>query len=138
MANAFYNAAKHDILTGDDPWVSGSVKATLVNAGYTFNIAHTQYSDISGSILSGVTDQSVGGKTVSPSGTAAGNSVTFGGVTAAQTAKAVIIYIDLGGGVTRLIAYFDTGTGFPLTTTGANITIDWNNTPVNGTVYIAS
>lgn len=135
MANAFYDSARHDYPAGADPWISGTVKATLVNAGYTYNSGHSNLAALGANILSGITDQTLAGKTISGGGTVAANSVTFAGLTAAQTLKAIVLYQDLGGGTTRLIAYFDSGTGFPLTTTGADVTVDWNATAVNGTVF---
>lgn len=138
MANAFYTAAKHDFPTGDVQWGLSDIKATLVNAGYTFSAAHTTLADLGANVLAGITNQALTGEAVSAGGVASADSVTFAGVTAAQTLKALILYDDQGGGVTRLIAYFDTGAGFGLTTTGADITVDWNGTPANGTVFTVS
>jgi hypothetical protein len=138
MANAAYNIALQKVPLGSMPWGSGTVKATLVNASYTYSSAHTQYSDISAYVLSGVTDQTLTSNAVDGSGNASADSITFSGVTASQTVQAVIVYFDYGGGVTSLMWYFDTGSGFPLSTTGADITIDWNNTPSNGTVFVVS
>lgn len=138
MANAFYNAALQDIPNGATPWSTGSIKATLVGSGYTYSATHSTLADLGGNQLSGCTPQALTGNAVSTAGVATANSITFSGVTASQALEAIVLYIDLGGGSTRLIAYFDTGAGLPLTTTGADITVDWNATPGNGTVFTAS
>jgi hypothetical protein len=136
MGNAFYDRGKHDIVSNDINWLTDTIKCSLVSSGYTFSAGHTVYSDISGSILSGASDQTLAGKSVDASANAKANSASFSGVSASQTCKAVVVWKD-DGGAGRLLAYFDTGPGFPLTTTGATITVDWNNTASNGVVFQA-
>lgn len=138
MSNQFYDSARHDVPAGLMPWLTGTWKATLVNAGYTFDPAHATLADILAFILTGVTDQTLSGQALGPQGQGSANSCAFTGVAAAQIAKAVIVYRDNGGGDTRLLVYLDSGAGFPLTTTGATVSVDWNNTPVNGTVFVVN
>lgn len=137
MANHIYPAYCHDVLTGASPWVSGTLKVSILDAGASYNSANTIYGDVSAHVLTGVTPQTLGTKSVDASANAIAGSTTFSGVTAAQTLSAIVLYIDLGGGVTRLIAWWDTVVGLPLTTTGADITIDWNGTTPTGTIITA-
>lgn len=138
MSNQFYDSARHDIPAGSMPWLTGLFKATLVGPSYVFDPAHATWSDISSFILAGVTDQTLTGKADSPVGAGSANSLSFSGVTAGQVAAGVITYQDLGGGVTRLMVYHDTGVGFPMPTTGAPVAVDWSNTPVNGVVFVVN
>lgn len=135
MPNQFYDAARHDAWEGTMPWLTGVWKATLVNAGYTFDPAHTSQADIAAYVLAGVTDQTLTGQSLGPQGQGNANSLSFTGVAAAQTAKAVIVYRDNGGGSTRLAIYYDGVAGFPLTTSSAPVAVDWNNTPINGQLF---
>lgn len=135
MSNAFYSEGKQRIIDSTIDLVSGTIKAILLDGTYTFSAGQTGLAAISGHRVTGSTDQSLTTKAVSSVGTYSADSVSFTGVSSSLTVKAVAIYADLGGGTTYLIAYFDTGTGFPLTTTGATITVDWNATPTNGTVF---
>jgi hypothetical protein len=138
MSNQFYDSARHDIPAGSMPWETGTFRSTLVNASYVFDPAHAAWSDISAFILAGVTDQNLAGKALSPVGAGSANSLSFSDVTAGQVAAGVITYQDVGGGLTRLMTFHDTGVNFPLSTTGATVSVDWSNTPVNGVVFIVN
>jgi len=133
MSNAFYDSARHDFATGAMPWVSGTWKAALLNNSATYNNANTQFSDVSANQIG--SSNTLTGNAVSAPGVCSSDSTTFTSISSSLTVKAIVIYIDLGGGVTRLMAWFDTGTGLPLTTTGTNITVDWNATVSHGTVF---
>lgn len=138
MANAFYYVALDDVPLGANPPDAGTLTVTLVGTGYTFSPSHTTLADLGSNVLAGVTDQALGTLTITDPGVYSGPSITFSGVTAGQTVKAIILYLDEGGGTTKLIGYFDTGVGFPYVTTGSDITIDWNATAGSGTVYTAT
>lgn len=135
MANGFYTIGKVDSLNGNVTWAGGtSLAVHMLNTGYTFNGGDTDFATscsaheigAPGMSLSGMTDGSTG---------VIGNSVVFTGISSGLTVKSIVVVKDdlTGGG--ELLLYYDTGTGFPLTTTGANITIDWNATPTSGLMF---
>jgi hypothetical protein len=136
MANKIYDSALYDVMNGTWGWLlSADFSVALVDNTYTFLATHSAYADISGSFLTGMTPEVMSTNTLTAGVTpmlAGSDSVTFTGVNTGQTVKAIIVYNNVGAG--RLIAYYDTGVGLPLSTTGANITIDWNATAVAGTL----
>lgn len=135
MANVFYDKAREDFATAQLDWLTTNVFAVLVDASYVFDATETDLTAISAAYLSGMTPQALTGLAVTSTGTVSADSSVFAGVTSGQTAAAVIIYADQGAGRFDPILYYDTGAGFPLTTTGASVTVDWNATALNGTLY---
>lgn len=124
MANGFYTKGKEGFLAGDIDWDGDDIKVCLVNtATYTVDLAtHEDLADVSGIVA---TSGNLAGKTV-VAGVADATDVTF--VEVPTTADlAVLIYQDTGLAATsRLICYIDTGTNFPLSANGGDITIEWN------------
>lgn len=135
MANQFYNVARNDFATAQIDWLTSSAFAVLVDNSYTFDATEADLSAITPAIPSGCTAQALTGTAVTPTGTVSADSSVFAGVASSQTVKAVIIYIDQGAGRFDPVLYYDTGAGFPLVTTGADVTVDWNATALNGTLY---
>lgn len=135
MANAAYDELRSRLPIGGVDWLTANIKATLVNAGYVYNAGHVGLADLGANVIAGITNQALTVTNVDATGFVSVDSATFSGATAAQTVKAIIVYVDVGGGITYLLWYFDTGTGFPLTTTGADVTVDWNGTAGNGTMW---
>ena len=125
MANQFYNVARHDFATGQVNWPSATAFAVLVTSAYTFDVTETTLTAITAAIPSGCTAQALSSVAVTSDGTVSADSVVFSGVTSGQSILAVIVYVDQGGGRFDPILYFDTAAGFPLTSTGADITVDW-------------
>lgn len=125
MANSLYNPGKDHIL-GEATQIDldgDTIKVVGVTSSYTFSAAHEFRSSLSGnevgtaatltiSITNGVVD-------------AADLSPAFTGVS--TDIDALVVFKDTGSAATSpLIAYFDTGTGFPLTQDGGNVDITWN------------
>lgn len=117
-------------LISDSPsinFVSDTIKAALISAGYTFSAADQFYSALTpGSNVVG-TPQTLGGKTVT-GGVFDANDPTFTAVTGPQVVAAVL-YKDTGvAGTSPLIAYIDSASsGLPVTPNGGDITIVWDN-----------
>lgn len=126
MANALYPKWKEQLLqfTANNNLSSGTVKAALVSAGYTYSSSDQFYSSISASVVG--TPQTIGSKTFT-NGVFDGADVTYTAVTGSQVTK-IVIYIDTGTAATSpLVAYLDTGvTNLPVTPNGGDLAIAWN------------
>ena len=122
MSN-LYSSAREAFLTGNLSWTSNTVKAVLVN-GYTYSDAHAYLSDLGAAAVA--TSPALTSKT-SSGGVADAADVTFPAVTG-NSVEAIVLFADTGTASTsRLIAYVDNATGLPVTPTGGNITIQWDN-----------
>lgn len=128
MANSLYAKAKEGLLTAAINWSSDTIKAALVR-GYTPNTGSHEF-------LSDVT--TAGGTIVSTTAALTSKTATLGVADAADTVFTavpsgaacpyVIVYQDTGTATTsRLIALLDTGTGLPVTPSGADITVTWDS-----------
>lgn len=122
MANALFGKGKEKLLSGSINLPGDTIKAAIVNNGYTPNLStHEWYSDISSFVLG--TPQTLGSKSVTL-GVFDAADPTFSGIAPSNTAKALVIYKDTGvPGTSALLAYIDTITGFPLATNGGDIQI---------------
>jgi len=136
MANAWYNQAKGRLLNGDLILSSDTIKAALIltTPSYTFNADDDAPSSWVSSEAAGgsYARQTLGTKsgTVDDSndlGYWSCGTITFTAVpvqAGTSTIKALIIYEYVTNDTdSRNIAYFDTGTGFPLTPNGGDITV---------------
>lgn len=134
MANALYKLYKQVLLGAGLSLSSGTVKATLVDAGnYTVNLTTDQYMNkdtipLVARVGSNVT---LSGKTVAL-GVFDANDVTFTAVSGASV-EAIVLWVDGGGGGTSqsgttdsLVVYIDTGTNLPVTPNGGDIVVAWN------------
>jgi len=129
MADSWYTLGRKYVLDSNlDPAVD-TIKAALIKSAYTPNLAtHQFYSDISADVLN--TPQALTSITTT-GGTLDAADVTFTSVTSGDTASYVALYKDTGvAGTSPLLILFDSITGFPLATNGANITISWNATGI--------
>lgn len=126
MANALYTKAKEKMLSGAINFTSDTIKVALVSNAYPQDLTVDEfYSSISAYVLD--TDVTLTSKSVT-GGVFDAADVTWLAVTAGATSEAVVIYKDTGTPATSpLIAYIDTITGFPLTTNGGDITVQWDN-----------
>lgn len=134
MANAFYDKGKEKLISGGAATgtTSGSsikldtdtIKAALLSSSYVPNLStHEFYSEISTYLLN--TPKTLAGKTYSQ-GVFDADDITYTAVTAGATAKYVALFKDTGTASTSpLLALFDTITGFPVATNGADIVIVW-------------
>ncbi len=132
MANQLYAYGREAILRGLIHWVGpDTFKVCLVDlANYTFSNNHAYLASlIAGTV--GVdprvgTPQTLTGCT-STLGVVDANDVVFPSVSGAHV-EALVIYKDTGDpNTSNLLAYMDSVTGLPVTPTGANISIFWDN-----------
>lgn len=126
MANALYPKAKEAFLSGSIDLTSATIKVVGVDlADYTYSAAHDFYDDIPSGARVG-TATALSGKSVT-NGVFDASDTTLSSVTGDQF-EAVVIFKDTGVEATsNLIAFIDTATGFPLTPSGGNVPITWDN-----------
>lgn len=136
MANALYvpfrngvqgaHAVRVVMLTDD-------IKAALIDhAVDTPNVTSDDFFDDINAGLVGALSPAFSGKTLGTvaAGVFDANNVTFVGVTG-SSAESVNVLKDTGSPATSdLIAYFDTGTGLPVTPNGGDIIVTWNATGI--------
>lgn len=132
MANALYVAYRNGVLGSHATYVdldADTIKVALIDHGTdTPNISTDDfYNDISaglvGSLSSALTTKTIG--TVA-AGVFDADNVTFTAVSG-NSVESVNVLKDTGNAATsNLIAYFDTGTGLPVTPNGGDITVTWN------------
>lgn len=126
MANAFYTKGKEKVLNGDIDWDTDTIKASLVKNTYAQNLTTDEfYTSISSYILN--SDKALTTKVIT-GGVFDADDITYSAVTAGDVAEAIVIWKDTGvAGTSPLLIYIDTITGFPITTNGGDITIQWDN-----------
>lgn len=128
MANALYVKGAEKILSGAVNLSTDTIKVMLVKNTYPQNLAADEFlADISAYRVTGTTDQTLGSKSVT-GGKFDAADPTYTAVPSGETSEAVVVYKDTGvAGTSPLLAYIDTITGFPLSTTGGDITPQWDN-----------
>ena len=126
MANALYGLGKQKLLSGAIDLTTATIKVRLVKNTYAQNLSTDEFIS-SVTKITGTTDQTLTGKSVTL-GVFDADDVTFTAVPAGETSEGVVIYKDTGvEGTSPVIAYIDTITGFPLATSGGNITVQFDN-----------
>lgn len=131
MANALYVAFRNGVLGSHATRVdldADTINVVLIDHGVdTPNVTTDDfYDDINAGLIDA--PETLASKTI---GTVAAGvfdaaNVTFTAVTG-NSVESVNIYKDTGTPATgNLIAYFDTGTGLPVTPNGGDITVTWN------------
>ena len=128
MANALYAKGKQKMLAGQIDFSSHPLKVALVSYAYPHARASDEFlASVSAYVL---TAKPIVNPTIAL-GVFDANDVTFAAVSAGAVAEGVVIYKDTGSAATSpLIAYIDTITGFPVTTNGGDITIQWDAGPL--------
>lgn len=134
MANAVFPDAKEGFLTGAIDWDTGVFKIALVR-GYTYTATHTYVSDVTvaGGTLH-TTSAALASKTFAD-GVVDAADVDLGTVAANASNHSVLLFqssaptggADVAATSQRLVAWFDTGTNFPVIPNGGNITIAWGS-----------
>ena len=127
MANALYSKCKESFLS-QNPSIdmdTDTINVALIDTGtYTFSAAHDFWDDVVAGLVGSV--QTLGSKTVT-NGVFDAADTTFTSVSGA-TVEALVIYKSTGVNSTSpVIAYIDTGTGFPVTPNGGNIVVTWDS-----------
>lgn len=126
MANALYDTGRNAFLKGDIDWVNDDIRVTLVDtADYAVNLSsHDFYNDIA--VAARVATGTLAGKAAS-AGIADANDLTFSAVTGDQSEALVIWKYNATESLAQLIAYIDSATGLPVTPSGGDIIIAWDN-----------
>lgn len=132
MANSLYSFGRAGFLAGQIVWAGAStIRAALVRQ-CAFNDAHEFVSDVTATGAVVVATQVVAGMATT-SGYGSSNAVTWPAVTSGSVVNAILIYqssavtggADVAPTAQRLIAYYDTGVGMPVTTLGADVTVSF-------------
>jgi hypothetical protein len=131
MANALYVAYRNGVLGAHATLVdldTDTINVALIDhAGDTPIVATDDfYDDINTGLIDTV--ETLATKTIGSvaAGVFDADNVTFTAVSGASV-ESVNIFKDTGTPATsNLIAYFDTGTGLPVTPNGGDITVTWN------------
>jgi len=122
MANALYGLGRDAFLNGNIDFSDDTIKMALVSDSYTPALnTHDFWNDVSANVVG--TPQTLSGKTTAL-GVANCSDVTFSAVAGGSTVAYIVLYKDTGvSSTSQLIACYDTATGLPLETSGADITI---------------
>ena len=126
MANALYDKARESFLKGEIAWDANAIRAVLIDTAiYSVDLAvHQNYSDLSGVVG---TESPVFASKTTAAGVADAADITFSSVPGPTTIEAIVIFKDTGLPSTdKLIAYIDTATGLPITSTGSDIIVAWD------------
>lgn len=134
MANDLFDTARSGFLDGSIDMNTAVIKVALVRS-YTFTTSHTYMSDVTGAGGSVVgTPQALSSVSIT-NGSFDAADVTYTAVSAGAAIPALIIYqssavtggSDVASSSQRLIAYIDTAGGLPITPTGNDIHVIWDN-----------
>jgi hypothetical protein len=127
MANALYDKGREKFLTGALSWSSDTIKAALVDTAlYAVNLAADEFLSAIASGARVATSSAFTSKTTA-AGVADAADLLFAAVTGASC-EALVLYKDTGSDTTSpLIAYIDTATGLPVTPSGSDIPVIWDN-----------
>lgn len=127
MSNALYSKGRQAFLEGKINWLTDTIRCQLVDtAAYTPNLATHQFlSDIAAGARIGTPKDLVGQTTTD--GVADANDVTFPTLSG-PSVELVVLYKWTGVETTSpLIAAIDTATGLPVTPSGGDIIVSWDN-----------
>lgn len=128
MANAAYTPFKQNQLSATAiDFANDDIIIALVEAsGYTFSAAHDFYDDVPGGAIVAESD-ALDNPTIT-NGVFDSDDETITGVPSARQVDYVILVQDTGSAATsRLIAKYDTGVNFPLSTNGGDVTVQVNS-----------
>ena len=127
MASGLYDKGREGFLDGSIDFDTDDIRAILIDAAdYTVNLATHDFLDDVPVAARVAVSGALTGKTVT-AGVADANDVVWAAVTG-DISEAVLLYKHTGVDATsRLIAYWDTGTGFPVTPNGTDITCQWDS-----------
>lgn len=126
MANEFYTKGKERILRGEINFESGVIKAALVKNTYAQDIANDLSIDTVGAAAF-TTQPTLTAKTII-NGVFDAADVVFPSVPAGEVYEGVVLFLDaVNPANAHLIAYIDNIIGFPVTSTGADIGVQWDN-----------
>lgn len=124
--SALYAKAKEALLSAAIDLTTATVKAVLVKNTYPQDLVADQFYTAIAAYVVGAA-QVLGGKSVA-GGVFDATDIAVPAVAAGDTCEAVVLFIDTGvAGTSRLVAYIDVITGFPLATNGGDVNVAWDN-----------
>lgn len=130
MANSLYAKGRESFLgstTGSINWQTDTIKACLVSSSYTPGISSHRFLTSVTAHTGSVTAQTLTNKD-STDGVANADDVTFTAVSAGSVWPYVMLFKDTGNiGTSMLIALIDTANGLPVTSSGGDISVAWDN-----------
>lgn len=127
MANAIYTKAKQKFLSAEIDLENEAIMVLLVNGDYTPNLSTDEHLDDIDAGARVELPVEITGKSVT-NGVFDGTDTTFVAPDPDNAVTAVVLYQEGAGEATSpLIAYIDTGIGFPTTTNGSDIIVRWDN-----------
>ncbi len=125
MANTLYDKARQAFLTGGINWSGNTVHAILVESGYVLDsVNHEFLSSVSGGFR--VASGALSNKSAT-NGVADADNITFSAVVGDPVTAIVLAQIGASDATSRLIAYIDEGSAFPVTPNGNDITVIWSD-----------
>jgi len=141
VANGLYNTAKKMIMDGSLNLANDTIKVMLIGSGYTFNPDHDYVSSVSSYELNGtgytggfggsgrkaLTNKSVTADKTNDKAVFDADDVTWSAINAGTVYAAILIKEVSSDSNSILIGYIDSGTGFPKTTNGGDLTIQWSS-----------
>lgn len=125
MANALFAKGKEKILSATINWTSDTIKAALMSNAYAQNLTTDEF-------FSQISTNSLGTTTLSNKSVTNGvfdaDDIEFTAVAGGSVTEGIVLYKDTGNPATSpVLAYIDTITGFPLTTNGGSVIVQWDN-----------
>lgn len=128
MTKRFYEKGAEQVLRGNIDFVGDTLKVSLMKDSYSPNFSSDDfYNDISALVQATVT---LASKSVT-GGDFDAADITFTAVAAGETCDAIVIWQDTGDPATSVVLiYIDDAdiTNFPVTTSGADVSVTWANT----------
>ncbi len=126
MADIIYNSCRQRMLAGTIDWVNDNIKAVLVSAAYTVDLAHSFYSDLTGIVSGPIAVGSNVTRLITSDGAASAPNITFTAVSG-NTIIALVIFSDTGTPSTSpLWVYLDSANGLPFSPIGEDIPVRWS------------
>jgi hypothetical protein len=127
MANAWYSKGLEGFATGAVNWTGDAIHVDLLDlADYTVSITTHDFRDDVPVAARVATFGPLTGKTATD-GVLDAADATFTTVTGDQS-EALTVWKNTGSDATsRLLLFFDTATGLPVTPNGGNIAVTWDN-----------
>lgn len=124
MARVWYPAARARMLGVGIQFTTATKKILLLDAGYVYNAAHVNVSDIpSGAIVA--RSSALTGKTVSADAVMDADDVVFAALTG-DTVTSIVLYTDTGSDSTSTLDLYN-GDISSLTPDGSDVVVSWPN-----------
>jgi hypothetical protein len=130
MAAQLYPKAREAFLNGEMNWLADEFRAVLIDKNfYAVDFTNDEFlTDIPATAVIATSAPLTG--TTSTNGVADADDITTESLSGDELITALVIIKDTGvPGTSRLVAYTDSGIGFPLTQSGGPVQIRWSDGP---------